>query len=137
MADHSATVEKLKQIAQQFAQERDWKQFHTPKNLAMNIGIEAAELMDFFVWLDNEGAEKALISKRTAIEDEIADIFLSLMLFCNNTGIDLSVAFENKLEKLRAKYPSEAYKGKSVAQMFEHYDEKHWKSRLRKDAANS
>ena len=89
--------------------------------------------LDFFVWLDNgKASEKALKHKRTSIEDEIGDIFLNLLLFCNNANIDLSAAFISKLEKIAAKYPAELYKGKSVAQMFAVYDEKHWKSRLKR-----
>ncbi len=109
----SVTLAKLKKIAHSFADEREWHQFHTPKNLSMAISIEAAELMELFMW-ENGLSEKILSEKKEAIEHEVADILLALLLFCNNAHIDLEAAFEKKMEINRAKYPVEKSKGKSA-----------------------
>lgn len=96
-------------------QERDWEQFHTPKNLSMSISIEAAELMEHFQWTNTvEEAVKVLKNKqkRSDIEDEIADIAIYLIDFCNLYGVDLEKAILKKMKKNIKKYPAKAVKGK-------------------------
>ncbi len=108
-------TEANKKIAR-FIRERDWEQFHSPKNLSMSIAIEAAELMEHFQWSNSdEEAHKVLQDKikLKEIEDEIADIAIYLLDFCQLYHIDLAKAIETKMEKNIQKYPAALAKGKS------------------------
>ena len=113
MNDMSATLQQCKEMVQSFVEERDWNKFHTPKNLSMDISIEAAELMEKFLWVDGELVYKKLKEERADIEDELADTFMALLCFANACDIDLAKAFVSKLEKTAQKYPVELVKGKS------------------------
>ncbi len=107
------SLKELKEKAKKFVQERDWEQFHTPKNLAMNISIEAAELMELFLWCNPKDDQKVFKDKEQDVKDEIADVLLGILSFCNATGIDLEQAFLSKLKRAAQKYPVEKCKGKS------------------------
>lgn len=97
----------------EFAEERDWEQFHSPKNLAISISIEAAELLELFQW--SRGAEGwdslAEESIRTRSAEELADILLYLIRFADKAGIDLERAALHKLERNAQKYPAEKFRG--------------------------
>ncbi len=111
MADSNTTVEQLKKQVKNFTVERNWKQFHTPKSLAMAIAVEAAELMEHFLWCENQALD-VFEKKRDHIEDEVADIAISLFNFCQTNNIDLSRAIERKIKKIAKKYPVEKSYGK-------------------------
>jgi NTP pyrophosphatase (non-canonical NTP hydrolase) len=118
MSDDSATVMQLKQAVQAFVDERDWRQFHTPKNLAMSLAIEAAELMEHFQWVDvaestTRGRDPA---RRGEIADEIADVCCYLLSLVNVLDLDLSEAVRSKLLKNATKYPVDEVRGKSERQ---------------------
>ena len=114
MADIDTNIADLKALVRQFAQERAWQPFHSPKNLAMGIACEAAELMECFLWLDLPASHEAAKepTKRAAIADEMADVFCYLLNLSNVIGIDLSEALRAKIVKNALKYPAEKYKGK-------------------------
>ena len=97
----------------QFVRERDWEKFHRPKNLAMSLAIEAAELMEHFQWLDHDQADQALADPRTRREvaDEMADVLSFLLSLANATGIDLARAFTDKMESTCRKYPADEVRG--------------------------
>ena len=114
MSNKERSLKDLHAKAKQFVKERDWEQFHSPKNLAMNISIEAAELMELFLWCKSEDSQKAYKEKEQDVKDEIADVLLSILCFCNATGIDLEQAFLSKLKRAAQKYPVEKCKGKST-----------------------
>jgi dCTP diphosphatase len=112
MNDSKTTIADLKQIIKKYADDRDWGQFHTPKNLSMNIAAEAAELMELFLWVESTDTQNELVEKnRTAVEDEVADIASGLINFCVRNNVDLCTAIENKMEKNAVKYPIEKCKG--------------------------
>lgn len=111
--DNSTTIQSIKDSLKKFMDERDWDQFHSPKNLSMQISVEAAELMELFLWSDCEESKKILEKKREAIEHEVADIAICLINFCNSTGIDLSQAIYDKMILNGKKYPVEKAKGNS------------------------
>lgn len=94
-----------------FRDERDWAQFHNPKELAAAIAIEAAELQEIFLWKDYPEAEQTTVEKREAISDEIADIAVYLFELADNLGITLGEAIAAKMVKNRAKYPIEKARG--------------------------
>lgn len=114
MNDDTLTIRKAKKAVQKFVHERNWEQFHTPKNLSMDIAAEAAELMEFFLWVESASCVHVLNEKRQKIEDEVADILIALLAFCNASSIDLGSAFLAKLESTRNKYPIDKVKGKAV-----------------------
>ena len=114
MNDKKTTIEDLKKIYKQFVDEREWNQFHTPKNLAMDVSVEASELMELFLWCNNDQSFKVAENKKQDVQDEAADVLMALLCFCNATGIDLAQAVQQKMEQNRKKYPIEKCKGVST-----------------------
>ncbi len=103
--------EQLKKEAIKFRDERDWKQFHTPKNLAEGLIIEAAELLENFLWLENKESRKLDEKRMKMIREEIGDVFLFTIFLCDELGIDVFKAAADKLELTKKKYPAEKCKG--------------------------
>lgn len=113
LKDDTTTLVDLKKLTANFAIERDWEQFHAPKNLCMAIAAEVGELMEHYLWISAEESS-ALTNKpdkRTQIEDELADVFLFSLQFANITGIDITSAIEAKIAKNAGKYPVSKVKG--------------------------
>jgi len=98
----------------QFRRERDWEQFHKPKDIAVSLSIEAAELLEWFQWQTDRDIEKKLkTEKRQQLEDEIADVAVYLSYLCHDLRIDVDKAVANKMIKNSQKYPIDKVKGKS------------------------
>ncbi len=116
MTDGGTTVAELRERVLAFAREREWEQFHSPKNLSMALAAEAGELMEHFLWTDSQASRAALADpvRREKIEDEIADVVIYALEFANIGGIDLARAIEAKLAKNAAKYPVEKARGRSA-----------------------
>jgi len=114
MNDKETTLQELKDIIQKFINERDWKQFHSPKNVSANLSIEASELLEHFVWSDSKESFQDVEKHREDIEDEAADILYNILEFANVCNIDIAKALERKMEKNRKKYPIEKSKGKKL-----------------------
>jgi NTP pyrophosphatase (non-canonical NTP hydrolase) len=114
MNDDTLTFSKAKKVVEQFVAERDWQQFHSPKNLSMDIAAEAAELMEFFLWVESSKSLEKFNQKQKDIEDEVADVLMGLLSFCNTCNIDLGAAFFAKLESTKKKYPVDKVKGRAV-----------------------
>jgi NTP pyrophosphatase (non-canonical NTP hydrolase) len=112
--DRDTTVWQLRQEMAHFVSERDWDQFHDPKNLAMSIAIEAAELMEHFQWLTSRQACDAVKvpDQIDRIEGELADILCFVLSFANRCQIDITQALRRKMDANRAKYPIDRFKGK-------------------------
>ena len=106
-------INKLKSEVANFIKERDWEQFHNPKDLAQALTIEAAELSELFLWISHEESYDTVKQKREAVSDEMADIFAYLLSLSNVTGIDLEQALKNKMKKNRKKYPADIVRGSS------------------------
>lgn len=94
-----------------FCEERDWDQYHNPKDLAIGISTEAAELLDLFRFKNNEEIQDTVINRRELIEDELADVLFFVLRFAQTNDIDLKKAFENKMAKNAVKYPVDKVKG--------------------------
>ena len=109
----SSDFVKLREEIRIFVAERDWDQFHTPKNLATSISVEAAELLELFQWSRGQKGwdEVADPSIRAKIEEELADILLYLIRFADKAGIDLEAIAERKIASNAMKYPSEKFRG--------------------------
>lgn len=112
--DETTTIAELKDLVRQFAAERRWEVFHTPKNLVMGLAVETAELMEHFLWLDGEESRAVAddAARKAAVAEEVADVANHLLNLCNVLQIDLSDAFRKKILKNAAKYPVEIYRGK-------------------------
>lgn len=102
--DTSTTIQELKSIVNQFVMERDWERFHLPKNLAMSIAIEAAELMEHFQWTGTDSAPDP-ITDDSPVAQEIADVLAYTLRIAEVLGVDLSRALELKMVRNRLKYP--------------------------------
>ena len=113
MTDSDTTLGQLRQLVNDFVDGRDWHQFHTPKNLAMSISIEAAELMEHFQWLgpDKSRAVADDPEKLSAIGEELADVVCYALAMANELGLDLSEAVRDKMAKNERKYPAERVRG--------------------------
>ena len=96
-----------------FRDERDWAQFHTPKNLAAALAVEAAELQELMLWKGKEEVDHLVSSKNghVKLSDEIADVMIYALLFCDAAGIDPDAAVRIKLKKNAEKYPVDLAKG--------------------------
>jgi len=115
--DAATTVGELKKRMGRFRDDRDWAQFHDPKNLAEAIAIEAAELLELFLW--KEKAEIGRLLKkdaayRLAVEEELADIVMTCLSFANAADIDVAGAVTAKLVKAAKKYPVAKARGKAT-----------------------
>lgn len=110
---HTDRLQHLSAALQAFADERDWQQFHTPKNLAMALSVEVAELQEPFQWLTPEESSSLPAEKLLEVRNEIGDVFIYLIRLADQLGIDLLKAAEDKLELNKAKYPAEQVRGKA------------------------
>jgi NTP pyrophosphatase (non-canonical NTP hydrolase) len=101
----------IQKTIREFRDERNWMQFHNPKNLAISITIEAAELLEHFQWKSYQESEEHGVEAKEKIADEIADVAVYLIELCDNLAIDLEAAIHAKLGKNAAKYPVERARG--------------------------
>ena len=109
--DNKANIEELKNIVKKFCDDRDWEQFHNPKDLALSLSLEASELLELFQW---KTCDEALEQNFESMKDELADIIIYALLFSEETGIDVYKAVEEKLQKNNMKYPlNKAYGNKT------------------------
>jgi NTP pyrophosphatase (non-canonical NTP hydrolase) len=108
MPDATTTIGELKEAVRQFAAERAWEPFHSPKNVAMALACEAGELMEPFRWVEPEESRHLVddAKQRLAIADEMADVAVLLMNMSLATGIDLSDAVRDKMVRNALKYPA-------------------------------
>ncbi len=109
MEDEVTTVKELRGLIASFVEERQWKRFHTPKNLALSIAIEAAELMEIFQWSDEH--MKLQEEQLQHLREELADVVIYCLAAANASGIDLSKAVQAKVEKNINKYPADRFQG--------------------------
>ena len=106
-------LEKLRDQLRAFAAERDWDQFHSPKNLAMALSVEVAELLEHFQWLNEEQSRRLQPDALAAVNEEAADILLYLIRLSDKLGIDLIAAANKKLALNARKYPVDKARGTS------------------------
>jgi NTP pyrophosphatase (non-canonical NTP hydrolase) len=106
-------LEQLRVRIAEFARERDWDQFHSPKNLAMALIVEAGELVEQFQWLKQSESHELAGEKLRAVEDELADIMVYLVRIADRLDIDLMAAANRKMDSNGAKYPADKVRGSS------------------------
>ncbi len=115
LTDATTTIQELKGRVLAFARERDWEQFHAPKNLSMALAAEAGELMEHFLWSTPEASRAVMDdpAKRAKIAEELADVVIYALEFANVTGLDVAAAIEAKMAANGKKYPVEKAKGRA------------------------
>lgn len=113
-SDAVTPLGELRRLMADFVAERDWEQFHTPKNLAMSLAIEAAELMEPFQWLTPEASLKLKDDPERLehVGEELADVLCYALALANRLELDITQAVINKLAKNRKRYPAEQYRGR-------------------------
>ena len=109
MPNPDDSIRTMQALLRQFNEERDWDQYHSPRNLAMCLSVEAAELLECFLWTTDR--EEIPENKRAHVAEEAADVLICLLNFCTRAGIDLPAAFAAKLAKNAAKYPVDKARG--------------------------
>lgn len=114
--DNKIYVQELKNRVKEFCDERDWDQFHNPKDLAIGISTEANELLDIFRFKNEEEMKEICLNsnKRKHVEEELADTLFFILRFAQMNNIDLSRILELKMEQNEKKYPVEKIKGKNL-----------------------
>ena len=106
-------LKDLREASRLFIEERDWEQFHSPKNLAMALSVEVAEVVEHFQWLTEEQSKNLPPEKLAEIREEIGDMMLYLTELAEKLGVDPMEAAKAKLEINRRKYPADLVKGKA------------------------
>lgn len=112
MKGKAVALEDLQKLVVAFRDARDWKQFHNPKDCAISLSLEAAEVLEHFQWKNASEMEGRIQSHKEEISEELADVLYWLLLMANDMNINLAAAFVKKLQKNGEKYPVEKSKGK-------------------------
>ena len=108
----TSTLLQIQNKIRDFNNERDWSQYHSPRNIAMALSVEAGELLELFLWSSDDGPQPPVESRRNKVEEEAADVFICLLNFCDQMKIDLLEVTERKIEGNRLKYPVEKSTGR-------------------------
>lgn len=106
------TINELSRLALEFRDQRDWAKFHKPKDVALSLLLEAAELAEHFQWKDDAEISAHIEAQREALGEELSDVLYWVLILANDAGINLSQAFRDKMRKNAAKYPIEKARGK-------------------------
>jgi len=116
MLDADTTLQDLRERVAAFVHERDWEQFHTPKDLASASAIEAAELMELFLWRSVAEVEAVAAGpeSRQKVQDELADVLILCLSLANRLEIDIADAVLRKIDSNRAKYPADVARGSAA-----------------------
>jgi dCTP diphosphatase len=116
LTDATTTISELRERVLAFVHEREWEQFHAPKNLSMALAAEAAELMEHFLWSTPEESKSVAAdpAKRAKIAEELADVVIYALEFANATGLDVAASIESKIAANARKYPVEKARGRSA-----------------------
>ncbi len=113
MVDATTSVGELREHVRQFVHARDWERFHSPKDLAMAISIEASELLELFLWRESGTPAELSSEDRSAVAEELADVLIYGLSLANTLKMDLSEVMLAKLKKDEAKYPPDRYRGRA------------------------
>lgn len=117
----SPTIAQLQSRVRAFADDRDWARFHSPRNLAMALSVEANELLELYLWSADEGPQPLNPDRGDKVAEEAADVLFCLLNFCERAEIDLAEAFERGLAKAARKYPADRVRGKALK--YHEYDQ--------------
>lgn len=112
MADHSFTLSELSELTKAFNAERDWDQYHCPRNLAMALSVEVGELLELFLWSKDDGPQPPVAGRDERARHELADVAICLINLANKLDVDLGLAVTEKLKINAEKYPVEKARGR-------------------------
>jgi NTP pyrophosphatase (non-canonical NTP hydrolase) len=122
VAEENGELMRLRDLVRVFVDERDWDQFHTPKNLSSALSVEAAELLEHFQWLKHGQADELGPDKLVQVRHEMADVLVYLVRLADKLDVDLMAAVEEKMVLNRAKYPAQLVRGD--ARKYDEYKQK-------------
>lgn len=105
MSKSDLSLADIQKVIRKFCDDRDWDQFHNPKDLSISLSLEAAEVLEHFQWKSPEEMARHVVDKKVEVGEELADVFYWVLLLANKLDIDLVDAFEAKMRKNEAKYP--------------------------------
>ena len=111
-SDDTTPIGTIRERLAAFNAERDWAQYHSPRNLAMAVSAEAGELLALYLWASDGGPQPPVASRGGQVEDEAADVLISLLNLCNVAGIDLAAAVDRKLVRNADRYPANLSRGR-------------------------
>jgi NTP pyrophosphatase (non-canonical NTP hydrolase) len=115
------TLATLADEVRAFSEARDWRQYHSPRNLAMALSVEAGELLELYLWSADDGPQPLNPDRKNRVASEAADVFMCLLNFCDRADIDLASALRDKLKVAEKKYPVDRVRGKALK--YDEYDE--------------
>ena len=107
-------LQEISRLLANFAEQRDWDQFHSPKNLSMALAVEVAEIMELFQWMTTEASHELPSEKFEQLKDELADALIYLIRLADIAGIDLMDATKSKIQKNESRYPRDLVKGSAA-----------------------
>ncbi|MAY82435.1 MAG: nucleotide pyrophosphohydrolase [Deltaproteobacteria bacterium] len=110
--EETLTLRDLSAQVAKFNEDRDWSQYHNPRNLAMSVSVEAGELLELFLWSRDDGPQPPVESRNAKVREEVADVAICLLNLCHRMDIDLAQAVIEKLEINAKRYPVEKAKGR-------------------------
>ena len=110
--DAQTSMQQLREVVRKFVDERDWQQFHSPKNLSMAMAIEAAELMEHFQWITPDASRELDPESKAAAREELADVLCYALAIANELDLDLTSTLLKKMEKNRVKYPAAEFRSR-------------------------
>lgn len=112
MDDATTPLAEIRAQLRAFNAARDWGRYHSPRNLAMALSVEAAELLELYLWSSDDGPQPPVASRQPKVAEEAADVLICLLNLCEAAGIDLAAAVEAKLARNAEKYPVQAARGR-------------------------
>lgn len=112
MRDQHTTLAELRDRVRAFNEARDWGRYHSPRNVAMALSVEAAELLELYLWAADEGPQPPVAARAPRVAEEAADVLICLLNLAEVAGVDLAAAVEAKLAKNELKYPVELSRGR-------------------------
>jgi len=112
LKNRHTSFSELQERLGQFNADRDWGQYHSPRNLAMALSVEVGELMELYLWSRDDGPQPPVASRESKVAEEAADVLICLINFCEQAGIDLLSATSDKIEKNAKKYPVSKARGR-------------------------
>ncbi len=107
MSNNQTSLADLQKTIRKFCDDRNWDQFHNPKDLSISLSLEASEVLEHFQWKNDEEMKKHSIDKKDDVGEELADVLYWVLLIANKLDIDLVSSFQKKMDKNEAKYPIE------------------------------
>lgn len=111
-SDDATAIGEIRARLRAFNAARDWRRYHSPRNLAMALSVEAGELLELYLWCEDAGPQPPVAAREARVAEEAADVLLSLLNFCEAAGIDLAAAADAKIARNGEKYPVERSAGR-------------------------